>query len=108
MAVADDVESMNPDPDNGGDQERGAGLQRHLGNIGELLPEEEKTEDAQEEGGHQGQVGHQRRRTGARGQGLCGLHDGVAVPHGVAHRLSARLALHAGHLVGKPARPLAP
>jgi cation diffusion facilitator family transporter len=43
MAVADDVlESMNPDPDEDGDQERGGGLQRVAGNIGELLPEDEK------------------------------------------------------------------
>ncbi|CAM1511945.1 Fc.00g094580.m01.CDS01 [Cosmosporella sp. VM-42] len=44
MAIANDVlESMNPDPDHDGDQERGGGIQRVEGNIGELLPEEEKT-----------------------------------------------------------------
>ncbi|KPM34606.1 hypothetical protein AK830_g11968 [Neonectria ditissima] len=44
MAIADDVlESMNPDPDHDGDQERSGGIQRVAGNIGELLPEEEKT-----------------------------------------------------------------
>ena len=43
MAIADDVlESMNPDPDRDGDQERSGGLQRVKGNIGELLPEDEK------------------------------------------------------------------
>ncbi|KAI6782830.1 uncharacterized protein J7T54_000973 [Emericellopsis cladophorae] len=43
MAVADDVlESMDPDPDHDGDQERGGGLQHHEGNIGELLPEDER------------------------------------------------------------------
>lgn len=43
MAIADDVlESMNPDPDRDGDFERSGGLQRVEGNIGELLPEEEK------------------------------------------------------------------
>lgn len=43
MAVADDVlESMNPDPDHDGDQERGGGLQQCKGNIGELLPVEEQ------------------------------------------------------------------
>lgn len=43
MAIADDVlESMNPDPDHDGDLERRGGLQRVEGNIGELLPEEEK------------------------------------------------------------------
>ncbi|KJZ80103.1 hypothetical protein HIM_00817 [Hirsutella minnesotensis 3608] len=43
MALADDVlESMNPDPDHDGDQERVGALQRLEGNIGELLPEEEK------------------------------------------------------------------
>ncbi|KAH7017038.1 hypothetical protein EDB80DRAFT_704062 [Ilyonectria destructans] len=43
MAIADDVlESMNPDPDHDGDLERTGGLQRVEGNIGELLPEEEK------------------------------------------------------------------
>ncbi|KAM0553335.1 hypothetical protein ACHAPJ_007348 [Fusarium lateritium] len=43
MAIADDVlESMNPDPDHDGDQERSGGIQRVEGNIGELLPEEEK------------------------------------------------------------------
>ncbi|KAF5677548.1 metal tolerance 5 [Fusarium heterosporum] len=43
MAIADDVlESMNPDPDHDGDQERGGGIQRVEGNIGELLPDEEK------------------------------------------------------------------
>ncbi|KAM5347801.1 hypothetical protein ACJ41O_007625 [Fusarium nematophilum] len=43
MAIADDVlESMNPDPDHDGDQERCGGIQRVEGNIGELLPEEEK------------------------------------------------------------------
>ncbi|KAI9903497.1 hypothetical protein N3K66_000026 [Trichothecium roseum] len=42
MAIADDVlESMNPDPDHDGDQERGGGLQDMNENIGELLPEEE-------------------------------------------------------------------
>lgn len=42
-AIADDVlESMNPDPDHDGDQERGGGLQQVAGHIGELLPEEEK------------------------------------------------------------------
>ncbi|KAK2592389.1 hypothetical protein QQS21_009908 [Conoideocrella luteorostrata] len=42
-AIADDVlESMNPDPDHDGDQERGGGLQAVAGHIGELLPEEEK------------------------------------------------------------------
>ncbi|KAF7558760.1 hypothetical protein G7046_g5399 [Stylonectria norvegica] len=44
MAIADDIlESMNPDPDHDGDQERGGGVQRVKGNIAELLPEEEKT-----------------------------------------------------------------
>ncbi|KAH7150282.1 hypothetical protein B0J13DRAFT_286375 [Dactylonectria estremocensis] len=44
MAIADDVlESMNPDPDHDGDLERRGGLQEVEGNIGELLPEEEKT-----------------------------------------------------------------
>ncbi|KAF4975494.1 hypothetical protein FZEAL_7725 [Fusarium zealandicum] len=43
MAIADDVlESMNPDPDHDGDHERSGGIQRVEGNIGELLPEEEK------------------------------------------------------------------
>lgn len=43
MAVADDVlESMDPDPDHDGIRERGGGLQDVAGNIGELLPEEEK------------------------------------------------------------------
>ncbi|EME47472.1 hypothetical protein DOTSEDRAFT_41866 [Dothistroma septosporum NZE10] len=43
MAVADDVlESMDPDPDNDGDQERGGGIQAVQGNIHELLPEDEK------------------------------------------------------------------
>lgn len=42
-AVADDVlESMNPDPDNDGDHERGGGLQTMSGNIWTFLPEEEK------------------------------------------------------------------
>lgn len=43
MAVADDVlESMNPDPDDDGDPERGGGIQAVQGRISELLPEEEK------------------------------------------------------------------
>ncbi|KAF7539255.1 hypothetical protein G7Z17_g12460 [Cylindrodendrum hubeiense] len=43
MAIADDVlESMNPDPDHDGDMERRGGIQHVQGNIGELLPEEEK------------------------------------------------------------------
>lgn len=43
MAVADDVlESMNPDPDHDGDQERGGGLQLNKGNISELLPQDEQ------------------------------------------------------------------
>ncbi|EMC96268.1 hypothetical protein BAUCODRAFT_33618 [Baudoinia panamericana UAMH 10762] len=43
MAVADDVlESMDPDPDRDGIQERSGGLQAVAGNIGELLPEEER------------------------------------------------------------------
>lgn len=43
LAVADDVlESMNPDPDEDGDQERSGGLQHVAGNIGELLPQEER------------------------------------------------------------------
>ncbi|KEY69272.1 hypothetical protein S7711_01723 [Stachybotrys chartarum IBT 7711] len=42
-SVADDVlESMNPDPDRDGDHERIGGLQRVAGEIGELLPEDEK------------------------------------------------------------------
>ncbi|KAH6895981.1 hypothetical protein B0T10DRAFT_479254 [Thelonectria olida] len=44
MAIADDaLESMNPDPDHDGDLERCGGIQRVAGNIGELLPDEEKT-----------------------------------------------------------------
>lgn len=51
MALADDVlESMNPDPDHDGDQERVGALQRAQGNIGDLLPDEERA----------------RRRTAAR------------------------------------------
>lgn len=43
MAIANHVlESMNPDPDHDGDQERCGGLQRVAGNISELLPEDEK------------------------------------------------------------------
>ncbi|KAM0433021.1 hypothetical protein ACHAPT_004726 [Fusarium lateritium] len=43
VAIADDVlESMNPDPDHDGDLERRGGIQRVEGNIGELLPDEEK------------------------------------------------------------------
>lgn len=43
MSVADDVlESMNPDPNEDGAQERSGGLQAVEGNIGELLPEEER------------------------------------------------------------------
>jgi hypothetical protein len=42
-AVADDVlESMDPDPDNDGDQERGGGLQSMGGNIYAFLPDAEK------------------------------------------------------------------
>jgi cation diffusion facilitator family transporter len=47
LSVADDVlESMNPDPDEDGDQERGGGLQQVAGNIGELLPQEERIKRA--------------------------------------------------------------
>lgn len=47
MAVADDVlESMNPDPDEDGDQERSGGLQHVAGNIGQLLPAEEQQKRA--------------------------------------------------------------
>ncbi|KAH8173652.1 cation efflux family protein [Sarocladium implicatum] len=43
MAIADDVlESMNPDPDHDGENERGGELQRVAGAIGQLLPEEEQ------------------------------------------------------------------
>ena len=50
MAIADDVlESMNPDPDHDGDQERTGGLQRVKGNVGELLPEDEKERRAKAE-----------------------------------------------------------
>ncbi|GAB7365030.1 hypothetical protein MBLNU230_g5811t1 [Neophaeotheca triangularis] len=43
MEVADDIiESMDPDPDGDGAQERGGGLQRQGGNIHEFLPKEEK------------------------------------------------------------------
>lgn len=43
MAIADDVlESMNPDPDRDGIMERTGGIHDVAGNIGELLPEEEK------------------------------------------------------------------
>lgn len=43
MAIADDVlESMDPDPDHDGDQERHGGLQNTSGNIYEHLPEDEK------------------------------------------------------------------
>ncbi|KAK3671049.1 hypothetical protein LTR78_009010 [Recurvomyces mirabilis] len=42
-AVADDVlESMDPDPDKDGDNERGGGLQQEGGNIHSFLPEDEK------------------------------------------------------------------
>ncbi|KZZ94296.1 Cation efflux protein [Moelleriella libera RCEF 2490] len=42
-AIADDVlESMNPDPDHDGDQERGGGLQQVAGHVGELLPPDER------------------------------------------------------------------
>jgi cation diffusion facilitator family transporter len=47
MAVADDVlESMDPDPDRDGVLERTGGLQAVAGNVGELLPEEEKQKRA--------------------------------------------------------------
>lgn len=47
LSVADDVlESMNPDPDEDGDQERSGGLQHVAGNIGELLPKEEREKRA--------------------------------------------------------------
>lgn len=43
MAIADDVlESMDPDPDRDGDQERHGGLQDTSGNIYDHLPEDEK------------------------------------------------------------------
>ncbi|KAL2208378.1 cation efflux protein [Sarocladium strictum] len=43
MAIADDVlESMNPDPDHDGENERNGELQRVAGNINKLLPEEEQ------------------------------------------------------------------
>ena len=43
MAVADDVlDSMDPDPDNDGDQERQGGILAADGNIHDFLPEEEK------------------------------------------------------------------
>ncbi|KAK7413765.1 hypothetical protein QQX98_007332 [Neonectria punicea] len=43
VAIAEEVLlSMDPDPDHDGDQERTGGIQRVAGNIGELLPEEEK------------------------------------------------------------------
>lgn len=43
MAIADDVlESMDPDPDHDGHQERGGGIQDVSGNVGQLLPEEEQ------------------------------------------------------------------
>lgn len=43
MAMAGDIlDSMNPDPDHDGDHERGGGIQRVAGNIGELLPEKER------------------------------------------------------------------
>ncbi|KAF7194292.1 Metal tolerance protein 5 [Pseudocercospora fuligena] len=43
MAIADDVlESMDPDPDHDGDQERHGGLQNTSGNIYDHLPEDEK------------------------------------------------------------------
>ncbi|KAF2221419.1 hypothetical protein BDZ85DRAFT_16538 [Elsinoe ampelina] len=49
-ALADDVlDSMDPDHDNDGDQERQGGLQRGKGNIWEFLPEEEKEKRAQGE-----------------------------------------------------------
>lgn len=47
MAVADDVlESMDPDPDGDGHAERGGGIQEVSGNIGELLPEDEREKRA--------------------------------------------------------------
>ncbi|KAK4505047.1 hypothetical protein PRZ48_003010 [Zasmidium cellare] len=50
MAIADDVlESMQPDPDHDGDHERGGGIQAVAGNIGELLPEDEKAKRAKAE-----------------------------------------------------------
>ena len=43
MAVADDVlESMDPDPDNDGFRERSGNIQALAGNIGDLLPDDEK------------------------------------------------------------------
>lgn len=43
MAVADDVlESMDPDPDNDGDDDRHGGIQHVEGHVTELLPEDEK------------------------------------------------------------------
>ncbi|KAK0391533.1 hypothetical protein NLU13_1033 [Sarocladium strictum] len=43
MAIADHVlESMNPDPDHDGENERNGELQRVAGNINKLLPEEEQ------------------------------------------------------------------
>nr|OQO26190.1 hypothetical protein B0A51_08302 [Rachicladosporium sp. CCFEE 5018] len=42
-AVADDVlESMDPDPDHDGEDERGGGLQTMAGNIASFLPQEEQ------------------------------------------------------------------
>ncbi|PSK57852.1 Metal tolerance protein 9 [Elsinoe australis] len=50
MALADDVlDSMDPDHDGDGDQERRGGLQFKQGNIWEFLPEEEKEKRAKAE-----------------------------------------------------------
>ncbi|KAK5172621.1 uncharacterized protein LTR77_002741 [Saxophila tyrrhenica] len=50
MSVADDVlESMDPDPDNDGHHERGGGIQQVAGNVGELLPEDERKARAKAE-----------------------------------------------------------
>ncbi|KAF4554027.1 Hypothetical protein D9617_5g069030 [Elsinoe fawcettii] len=50
MALADDVlDSMDPDHDGDGDQERQGGLQKGKGNIWDFLPEEEKEKRAKGE-----------------------------------------------------------
>ena len=50
MYVADDVlESMNPDPDNDGNNERGGGIQEVSGQVEQLLPEEEREKRARDQ-----------------------------------------------------------
>jgi len=128
MSLADDVlDSMDPDPDHDGHNERGGGLNNVHGNIWDFLPEEAKQKRQQAEKKAKWAINinvianvllliAKVRKRFAMGNRMYPLTQPtgyrsilllVPLPHRVPRRLRSRSALHSDRLEHEPARPMA-